>query len=111
MHQILIQSRRNIVNHAADANHAVFSGYSAECVDAAAKSLLAGKRLSTLATYEPEATSSGVTPGREGQRRSALGGRRPALRTSPVMGMRPWPAGETPAAIWATLVITREMSS
>jgi hypothetical protein len=103
----------NLVSHAATANHAVCRGHQAERVGTVAKRLLEGKRLASLASFRPAASSSGSLkmPERGDQRPAAYSGWRPAMRNVPGSGMRPHTAGETPAAIWATLVITRALSS
>lgn len=113
MHQILNNTRQNVINHAANANHAVVCGHSAESIVAAAKRLLARKRLSTLGMYKPVGLRSGMMqiPEFPGQCQSASSGRQPVRRTSPGIGTRPSTAGETPATIWAALVISRALSS
>ncbi len=77
-------ANRNVVHHAAHANCAVLCGHSADRVVAATKRLLGRKRQSDPALYKPapsDATSSSSQ------------------------------AGDTPAPVWATLVITRALSS
>jgi len=112
MHRNLNTASQNVVHHAANANHAVLCGHSADCIVTATKRLLGRKRLSAPAWYEPETSSLGTMrmPGRRGQRLSQSG-RRPDVRTFPDSGMRPSTAGYTPAAIWAALIIMRALSS
>jgi hypothetical protein len=117
MHQITNNAAHN-VNHAADVNHAGFCGQSADRIDTAAKRLLGGKRLSAPAPlaqrgwqptpYEPSSSSpSGMLMPRLATARLADStARRRGTRRVPGFGKSPWTAGETPAAIWATLVVT-----
>ena len=112
MHLIHNNTRQNVVNHVADTSHANRCGLSADRIVAASKRLLARKRPSTLGMYEPVAVCPGMRmPEFTGHRQPASGGRRPARRTAPANGVRPRPAGEMPAAIWAALVISRALSS
>ena len=114
-------ANRNVVHHAAHANCAVLCGHSADRVVAATKRLLGRKRQSDPALYEQglykpvpfKATSSSSSmsmpePGQQG--RQQTGGLRPGLQASADSDWRPQ-AGDTPAPVWATLVITRALSS
>jgi hypothetical protein len=113
MHRNLNTASQNVVHHAANANCAVLCGHSADRIVTAAKRLLGRKRQSVPASYEPATSSSGGMrmPGRGGQGRLATSGQRPDVQTFPDSGMRPSMAGDTPAPIWAALVITRALSS
>lgn len=118
MHQIINNAAHNVVNHAADVHHADFCGQSADRIDTAAKRLLGGKRQSAPAPlsqrgwqptpYEPSSSSpSGMSmPRLATERLAGLTTRRRGTRRVPGSGNCPWTAGETPAAIWATLVVT-----
>jgi hypothetical protein len=120
MHQITNNAAHNVVNHAA-VNHAGFCGDSADRIDTAAKRSLGGKRLSAPAPlaqrgwqptpYEPSSSSpSGMLMPRLATARLADSTtRRRGTRRVPGSGNAPWTAGETPAAIWATLVVTRAL--
>jgi hypothetical protein len=113
MHQNFNTASLNVVHQSANVNHAVLCGHSADCIVTATKRLLGRKRLSVPASYEPETSSLGtmqMMPGRAGQRRLAISAR-PDARTFPDSGMRPSTAGDTPAAIWAALIIMRALSS
>jgi hypothetical protein len=102
----------NVVHHAANANCAVVCGHSADRVVTALKRLLGRKRQSLLASYEPMASSLGMSmPGQSGQRRWSTRDQRPVRQTFPDTGVRPTTAGTTPGPIWAALVITRALSS
>ena len=114
MHQNLNTASQNVVHQSANVNHAVLCGHSADCIVTATKRLLGRKRPSVPATYEPATSSLGtmqMMPGRAGQRRLATSGARPDARTFPDSGIRPSTAGDTPAAIWAALIIMRALSS
>jgi hypothetical protein len=113
MHQNLNSASQNVVHHTANVNHAVLCGHSADCIVTATKRLLGRKRLPVPASYGPEISSSGSMrmPGRGGQRRLVTSGDQPDVRMFPESGTRPWTAGDTPAAIWAALIITRALSS
>ncbi len=112
MHRNLSSARQNVVSHAANANHAVLCGHSADRIVTATKRLLGRKRFSSPASYQPETSGSGSMrmPECLGPWCSQLG-TQPALRTFPGSGVRPSTTGETPAPIWATLIITRALSS
>lgn len=103
---------QNVVHHAAHTNCAVLCGHSADRIVTAAKRLLGRKRQSDPASYAPVASSSGgmSMPGRGGQGRLTTGDQRPGVQTFPDSGMRPLAEG-APAPVWATLVITRALSS
>jgi hypothetical protein len=113
MHLIINHAAQNANHQAASANHAVVCGQTAVGIVTASKRPLGRKRLSILAKYLPERSSSGTMrmPECSSPRRTVTSGRRPVVRTFPGGGTRPWTAGDTPAAIWATLVITRALSS
>ena len=114
MHRNLNTASQNVVHHAANANCAVvLCGHSADRIVTAAKRLLGRKRQSVPASYEPVTSSSGGMrmPGRAGQCRLATSGQRPVVQTFPDSGMRPSMAGDTPAPVWAALIITRALSS
>ena len=104
-------ANRNVVHHAANANCAVLCGHSADRIVTAAKRLLGRKRQSDPASYKPERSQSGgmSMPG-SGQSRWLTSDLRPVMQTFPDSGMRPL-AGDTPAPVWAALVITRALSS
>jgi hypothetical protein len=113
MHQNFNTASLNVVHQSANVNHAVLCGHSADCIVTATKRLLGRKRLSVPASYEPATSSLGtmqMMPGRAGQRRLATSAR-PDARTFPDSGMRPSTAGDTPAAIWAALIIMRALST
>jgi len=104
---------QNVVHHAANTNSAVLCGHSADRIVTATKRLLGRKRLAVPASYEPVTSGLGtmqMMPGRAGQRRLATSAR-PDARTFPDSGMRPTTAGDTPAAIWAALIIMRALST
>ena len=100
---------RNVVHHAANANCAVLCGHSADRIVTAAKRLLGRKRQSDPASYKPVPSSGGMSMPGGGQSRWQTSDLRPA-QTFPDSGMRPL-AGDTPAPVWAALVITRALSS
>jgi hypothetical protein len=106
-------ANRNVLHHAANANCAVLCGHSADRIVTAAKRLLGRKRQSDPASYAPVPSSSGgmLMPGCGGQGRLITSDQRPGVQTFPDSGMRPSMAGDTPAPVWATLVITRALSS
>jgi hypothetical protein len=105
-------ANRNVVHHTANANCAVVCGHSADRIVTAVKRLLGRKRQSDPASYEPEPSSSSMSmPGRGGQGRLSTSDQRPGIQTFPDSGWRPSVAGDTPAPVWATLVITRALSS
>jgi hypothetical protein len=106
MHSIT-NARHNVVNHVVTANRAVRRGPSADCIDAASKRQLETKRPTLHSGYRPEPTGAGTMrmPARAGQPRLQRGRRPDRGFTS--CGT----AGETPAAIWAALVISRALSS
>jgi len=104
-------ANRNVLHHAANANCAVLCGHSADRIVTAAKRLLGRKRQSDPASYKPEPSSSpGMSmPGLGSLSRWQTSDLRP-VQTFPDSGMRPL-AGDTPAPVWAALVITRALSS
>jgi hypothetical protein len=118
MQNIINNAAHNVVNHSADVNHAGFCGHSADCIDTAAKRTLGGKRLSAPALLQqkewqptpyqssPSSLSGMSMPGLAAERLAASAARRRGTRRVPGSGGCPWTAGETPAAIWATLVVT-----
>jgi hypothetical protein len=101
----------NVAHHAAIANSAVLCGHSADRIVTALKRL-GRKRQSTPASYGSVTGSPGMSmPGR-GQGRPMSGDQRPILHTTfPEAGTRRLTAGGMPAPVWATLVITRALSS
>jgi hypothetical protein len=107
---------RNVVHHAAHTNCAVLCGHSADRVVAATKRLLGRKRQSDPSLYKPApfkatASSSSMSmpePGPQG--RQQTGGLRPGQQAFADSDWRPQ-VGDTPAPVWATLVITRALSS
>jgi hypothetical protein len=102
---------RNVVHHAAHANCAVLCGHSADRVVAATKRLLGRKRQSDPALYKPSSSSSGMSMPKPGEQdRQQTGGLRPGLQAFADTTWRPQ-AGDTPAPVWAALVITRALSS
>jgi hypothetical protein len=113
MHRNLNTASQNVVHQAANANHAVVCGHSADRIVTAAKRLLGRKRLSDPASYAPATSSLGTMrmPGRASLRRLATSGERPDVRTFPDTGTRPSMAADTPAGIWAALIIMRALSS
>jgi hypothetical protein len=109
-------ANRNVVHHAAHANCAVLCGHSADRIVAATKRLLGGKRPSDPALdkqglYKPTSSSSGMSMPKPGdQNRQQTGGLRPGIQAFADSAWRPQP-GDTPAPVWATLVISRALSS
>ena len=109
MRQYFANVCQNVVNNAA--SQAVACGQVAVRIDSAAKCLLGRKRLSRLASYEPETMRPGIyeMPGQRGRCHAASGSWHRSLRT--FQGTRPSTAGEMPPAIWATFVIARALTS
>jgi hypothetical protein len=108
-------ANRNVVHHAAHANCAVLCGHSADRVVAATKRLLGRKRQSDPALFEgglyKPSPSSGMSMSEPGQQsRQQTGGLRPGIQAFADTTGRPQ-AGDTPAPVWAALVITRALSS
>jgi hypothetical protein len=101
---------RNHVHHAANVNCAVLCGHSADRIVTAAKHLLGRKRLSEPASYQPGSSWGPMGMSKRDQGRLQQGDPRPARPTFPDSGTRRI-AGEAPAPVWATLVITRALSS
>jgi hypothetical protein len=100
----------NLAHHAANANCAVLCGHSADRIVTALKRL-GRKRQSSPASYRSVTGSPGMSmPGR-GQGRPMSGDQQPVLLTFPESGTRRLTAGGMPAPVWATLVITRALSS
>src|SRR5579862_2630262 len=83
MHAIINHAAQNAIHQAASANHAVVCGQTAVSIITAAKRPLGRKRLSILAKYLPERSSSGTMrmPGCSSVRRTVTSGRRPVERT------------------------------
>jgi hypothetical protein len=107
---------RNVVHHAAHANCAVLCGHSADRIVAATKRLLGRKRLSDPSLYKPVPSkamspSSDMSMSEPGQQsRQQTGGLRPGVQAFAETTWHPQ-AGDTPAPVWAALVITRALSS
>ena len=103
---------QNVVHHTANTNSAVLCGHSADRIVTAAKRLLGRKRQSEPASYKPGLSSlPGMSmPGLGSQSRWQQSDLRPVVQTFPDSGMRPQ-AGDTPAPVWAALVISRALSS
>lgn len=107
---------QNVVHHAANVHCAVLCGHSADRVVAAMKRLLGRKRQSDPALYKPAPasatwSSSDMSMSEPGQQsRQQTGGLRPGVQSFADTTGRPQ-AGDTPAPVWATLVITRALSS
>lgn len=100
----------NVAHHAAHANCAVLCGHSADRIVTALKRL-GRKRQSSPASYRSVTGSPGMSmPGR-GQGRPITGDQRPIVQTFPESGTHRLTAGGMPAPVWATLVITRALSS
>lgn len=104
MRQNLNTASLNLVHHAANANCAVVCGHSADRIVTAVKRQLGRKRQSSPASYEPETLGSGM-------RMPGYAGQQPGVQTFPDSGMRRSTAGDTPAPVWAALIITRALSS
>lgn len=113
MHQINDNARPNVLDRTANVNHAVVAGHTAVCIDATPKRPLGRKRLSPLALYRPDGTSSRSMRMPAASRSSQFVTTNwcSATRTFPAVPARPVTAGEMPAPIWAALVICRALSS